>query len=362
MAIHNPILPSNVVSNDVNISLTLYVMQFLMAYQGLQNPGLVELGYEDTTAALSYKMPISVGDANWQILNNAFKYRQLGELILPVTTYPWQDGVMAEVAKIQSDAWTGWGQQPLMMAMGARLIGEYNLAQAFMAGKTTASVENFLNGDTSVTTVKFFSTSHPCDPLGNISTTYSNLHTAMPLTLGNIDTMWQTINTHPAQNGRDKRDLRWSHVLVGKDLEWQARRYFEDSDGTGTILQASGSSTAQVLTVNTAKKYGVNVIASPYLTEAGVWYPICTDMAGKAPWITLTQIPANTVPLVGVGQAAPQGGAGDAGFEWIIDDLNSQLYKHGINGSKRGFVAIAAKKLIGTALTTPWSVHRCEPS
>jgi hypothetical protein len=358
---HTTINRSALVSNDVNTALTTFALQLLDAYGGLQDPGLVALGEQDVTSALNYKLPMSVGESAWQKVVNGFKYRQVGELILPVKVNDFQDGVMAEVRKLQSDAWTGWGNQPNKIAIGARVLAERVLAAAIIAGKTTPSVENYIDGDTSVTTVKVFDTAHPCDPFGGVSTTYSNLHTASPLTLANIDTIWQAINTTPAQNGVDYMNLRWTHVAVGKDLESLARRYFEDADGTGTIVDQSGSSTAQLVKVNTAKRYGIKVIASPYLNEPGVWYPICADDMGMAPWITLTQIPANPIPFIGNPAQSPDGALSDP-FEWTIDDLNSELYKHGNGAGAKGHVAIAAKRTVGCAITAPWRFHRCEPT
>lgn len=368
--VHNQILRKDLVSADVNTKLTIFALQLLNSFMGLQDPEVVQLGMSDTTAALNYKMPISVGTPLFQKIINGIKYRRLGELILPVSVADWADGVAAEVKKIQSDDWTGWGMQPAAMAAASKLIAEYALAQAIEAGETTASVENYVDGDTTQTAIKVFAKNKPCDPLGGVSTTYDNLFTggtAAPLTMPNIDVIWQAIATQKAQNGRDFRNLKWKYVLVGKDLELKARRYFEDQgDANNFVREQSGSSTADVMVANTAKKYGIKVIASPYLTQAGVWYPIAvTPELDVCPWITLTQIPANQVPLIGNFPEPPAGASPlEPGFEWIIDGLDSELYKHGSAGAglPAGYVAIAAKRSVGVAITTPWAIFKCKPS
>lgn len=376
MATHTQVQRKDLVSADVNTRLTLFSMLLTQSWYGLQQHEIVELGLQDSTTALNYKMPIPIGSPFFTQWINGIKYRDVSHLMLAVTVGDWADGVRAEVKKLQSDEWSGyaWGQQPTEMAAASAEIAVRLHALALEAGETTASVENALEGDAS-TTIKIFAQNKPVDPQGESSVAYDNLFTgsgtgamatadAAPLTLTNIDRVWHHIRTVKAQNGRDYRDLVWRYVEVPPTMELKARRYFENQgDANAKVIEASGSSTAEVEKPNTARQYGIKVIVNPYLTVADTWYPICvTRTMAKCPWITLTQIPANTVPLVGSFPSPPAGASPlDPGFEWIIDGLDSHLYKHGIPGEfPPGYVAIAAKRSVGVAITEPWRIFKCK--
>ena len=369
--VHAPIRRSDLVSNDVNIALTMFAETLLEQFHGFQDPQVVQLGLQEISGALNFKYPISVGSAAVSQLINGIKYRAVAELMLPIFSDIFADGVHAEVRKLQSDAWTGWGMQPREMAMAARILPERLLATAVEAGEATASVENYVDGDTSSSAIKFFAKNKPVDPLGNSSATYDNLFTgaasgaypgALPLNLANIDKVWQLSQTIKSQNGVDYRPLEWKWVLVSKSQELLARRLFEDQGNANDYVRdTSGTSTAELMVANTAKKHKIQVIASPYLTVTDTWYPIfATPTLEKAPWVTLVQTPANAVPFAGAIPGSPDGST-DPGFEWIIDDLTSEMYKRGIPGGvPAGHVAIAAKRIVGVALTAPWQMFKCK--
>jgi len=383
---HTQITRRDLVSADTRTRLTMFASQFLGSFYSLQRPKLVELGEQDTTSALDYKVPVALGESNWTRWVNGIKYRDVGELMLSVLVGDWSDGVKAEYKKLQSDAWAnyGWGRQPERMAIGASLIGVKLLAALIEAGETTASIENNLDGDTSSTAIKIFGQGKTVDPMGRSSAIYSNLFTstgttalgntdkAAPMTLTNIDRVWQHIRTVKSQNGNDFRDLKWKYTLVHPADELKARRYFEEQGSANDNITegASGDATIsgsadQFKRPNTAKQHKIEVISVPYFSaaNAGIWYPVCTtDESPLCPWLTLTQIPANEVPLAGNFPSPPQNANPLVpGFEWILDYLDSQMYKHGIPGvAPAGTVAIAAKRSQGVAITEPWRIFKCK--
>lgn len=364
-----PFLSSGSASNDVVTALTIFQLAVLNALQGLQSPQLIAMGLQETTAALAYKMPIAVGSSAFQQITGGVRYRKLGELMLPVTVQPFADAVQAEVLKIQANTWTGWGEQPASMAAAAGLIGEVALAAALEGGETAPSVENYLDGDTNNTEIKIFDQDTPCDPLGGSSATKSNLFTstggadanfaAAPMTLANIDRVAGAIKSVKAQDGTHYRDLVWVGVVVPNPLEMKAKRYFTNqAEANRMIIEQSGSSTAEVAKPNTARELGIQVWSSPYLTEPDSWYPVCvTRTQKKAPWIELTQVPANAVPFAGSPISAL---TGMAGMEWIIDDLTSEGYKHGTRTISKGFVGIQALRRVGVGITCPWQLFKCK--
>jgi len=341
---------------DARIALTEYQLRFLEAYSGLQDDPLVALGAQETTDKLITKWPMAVGDPLFQkLVNESPAYRKLGEIFLDISSDKYGDGVTESAERLRSAEWArrGWGMEPKKKAQAAMLLRSRVIATAIQACKTTKSPEN-VDGSS---TIKFCAASHPCDPFGNNSATYSNLHTSMALTVPNIETMWGRIKSIKAQNGTDYRNLVWTHVLVSTAQELEATRLFGDE----YILVASdvnatpGANAPLVLRPNPVRKFGVQVVSSPYLTDSGVWYPICADM-GEAPWVSLTRVLNASVP----GMPSP-GVVGADGFEWTIDDETSELYKHGNKVGPKGSLGIAAQLEVGAALTIPWRFHRCEP-
>ncbi len=144
-----PWLPSINADSDVVVSMTAYILGILSAYQGLQPPVLVQRGERQTTSALVTKYPVEVGSPLFQKVTGGVDYREVGNLMLPVTTPdPWADAVKALVLRMQSNEWTGWGKQTAMVAEAANLIGELAIILAIEDGENKPSADNYLDGDT----------------------------------------------------------------------------------------------------------------------------------------------------------------------------------------------------------------------
>jgi len=377
-----PFLPQINASPDVITQLTAFELAMLKAYMGLQPPSLVQMGQRATTSSLAYKLPVSANSALFKEITGGTQYRKLGKLMLAISTKGYEDGVQAEALQIQSDEWSGWGDAPMQMALAANLIGEAAIAAAIEDGENAASVENFLEGDTYDRSIKFFGQNKALDPFGRFAGVYSNLFTstgtaalgntdaAAPLTLANIDRVWSHINQVHSLDGTHFMDLRWTGVLVPKTMELKARRFFEDQGAgndlvyeptTGTADNKSAAGVDVYPKPNTSKKYGIQVISSPYLTVVDTWYPIVQSATQKrAPWIELTQVPARQAEFAGAQQASPANSNGAGDLIWTIDDFMSEGYKHGTETIAKGFVALAARKLVGAALTWPFGIFKCK--
>jgi hypothetical protein len=378
-----PWLPNINADQDVVVSMTAYILSILQAYQGLQPPVLVQRGERQTTSALVTKYPVEVGSPLFAKVTGGIDYREVANLMLPVTTPdPYADAVKALVLRMQSNEWTGWGKQPAMVAIAANLIGELAIAAAIEAGETTPSADNYLDGGTVDQGFRFFQQNRPCDPLGNNTGVKSNLFTgggtaalgntdaAAPLTLANIDRVWQHIRSVKSQNGKYTADLKWVATLVPPQLELKARRYFEDQgslndmvdDNANTDTAKSAATGSKAFpTPNTAKKYKIEVIASPYLTVADTWYPICqTQTITTWPWLELTQIPKRQVEFAGAMQPSPQNTNGAGDIQWILDDMNSEGYKHGTKSIPKGYVGIQALKRVSAVLLWFDQMFKCK--
>ncbi len=377
-----PWLPNIAADADVVTSMTAYMLGILTAYQGLQPPVLVQRGERQTTSSLVTKYPVEVGSPLFAKVTGGIDYREVANLMLPVTTPdPYADAVKAEVLRMQSNEWTGWGKQPLMVATAANLIGELAICSAIEAGESTVSADNYLDGGTTDQGYRFFQQARPCDPLGNNSGVKSNLFTgggtgslgntdaAAPMTLANIDRVWSHIRSVKSQNGKYAADLQWVATLVHVNDELKARRYFEDQGSLNDMVDDNANTDAAksaatgskaFFTPNTAKKYKIEVIASPYLTVPGTWYPICrTSTISTFPWLELTQVPRRQVEFAGAMQPSPQNnGAGD--LQWVIDDFTSEGYKHGTKSIPKGYVGIQALKRVSAVLMWFDQMFKCK--
>lgn len=370
----SPILRSGAVGIDVVTALTLFQETFLNAFRGYAEPECVQVGVEDITAALAYKLPMSVGSSAWQQVLGGVQYDNVGEIMLPISIPPYAAAVCAEVKKIQSDMWTGWGDRPAENAWNARNIGEQALAIALEAGEATLSAENFLDGVvTPSTAIYLFMKGHPYSPLdlSDTAATWDNLYTgstptddfrAAPLNLASIDRVANNSQHQIGMNGKDYFPLTWSYVVVPPQLARQARRYFEDQ-GTrnDTVTEASGTSTAEVRKDNTAKDLGVKVLVNRYLKDATTWYPVFTTPSSrKAPWVTVTQIPAHAIQWAGAQPGMGQPNMDATGIEWIIDALDSEAYKHGTKSIPKGHVGIQGLRNLGVGITAARQIARCK--
>jgi hypothetical protein len=374
-----PWLPSINADNDVVVSMTAYILGILTAYKGLQPPVLVQRGERQTTSALATKYPVETGSPLFTKVTGGVDYREVANLMLPVSTPdPFADAVKALVLRLQSNEWTGWGKQPAMVAEAANLIGEIAICQAIENGENTLSADNYLDGDTADKGYRFFQQNRPCDPLGNNSGVKSNLFTgggtaalgntdaAAPMNLANIDRVWQHIRSVKSQNGVYAADLRWVSTLVHVNDELKARRYFEEQGKENdTVYEpTTGGTTAEsgfVPKPNTAKRHKIEVIASPYLTVAGTWYPICQTATIKTyPWLELTQVPKRQVEFAGAMQPSPANTNGAGDIQWILDDMLSEGYKHGTKSIPKGYVGIQALKRVAVMLMWFDQMFKCK--
>jgi len=379
---------SQAVGTDVVIALTMFQEAFLNAFRGYSMPEMVALGLEESTTALSYKMPMSVGSSAWAQVTGGVQYDNIGEVMLPITIPEYAAAVAAEVKKLQSDQWTGWGERPAESAFNARNIGEVALALALESGETTLSVENFLDSGPvggNAAAIKIFQQNHPYTPLdlSDTSATWTNLYTgsntdsvgndfsAAPLNLASIDRVANNSQHMIGMNGKDFFPLEWTYVVVPPQLSRQAKRYFDDQGirndtitegASGATVGTGGTSPDAFARPNTAKDLGVKVVVNRYLTVKDTWYPVFTTPASrKAPWVCVNQLPAHAVPFSGGSNAGMQQvNLDELGIEWIIDDLSSTAYKHGVKGIPKGHVGIQGIRRVGAGITAPRQIAKCK--
>lgn len=371
MTTHTTVTPAQLASADARTALTVYQYLFFEALGEYQNAPLFALGAQETSDALVVRYPMTIGDPIFEkLVGGKTGYKKNGEVFLTFTTDMFGAGVLELASRLRTAEWArmGWGLQPKKHAAALPLMYERLIAAALMAGEGTASVEN-MNG---ATTIKFFSATHPCDPMKGNPYTFANLFTgpavaavagvsdaypgALPFSQASIKTVRQLLRTQRGQNGTDYRGTELTHVVCGPDLEEEANTAFKDDKVI--IVTGTGATASSVERVNPNKKYKpVEVVVNNYLTEPGVWYPMSTDIIGKAPWISMTKIPPDAGRVAGMPGPAL---VGADGLEWTIDDENSELYKHGNTIGAKGSVAIAAQLEAGAALTTPWTIFRCK--
>ncbi len=166
--------------------------------------------------------------------------------------------------------------------------------------------------------------------------------------------------TQLSPNGQDVRGYDLTHIVCGKDLEDTGLKLTKDDNllvVSSNTTPAAGDSPL-VLTKNPLKNYKpIQLVVNPFLNESGVWYAVSAEEDGECPWMTLLKIPNN--PGREPGMPGPAIVMAD-GIEWIIDDENSETYKHGSKVGPAGCVAIAGKVEAAAGITLPWRIKRCK--
>lgn len=364
---HNPVPASAQVPVDTKTALTIYALKFLNRYREIPAPRIVQVGFEDTSPALTYGLPVSIGAPSWAPTVNGIKFRETGSVSLPVNVINFSDGVRAKADAIESITWSGWGDEPKRVAQAAKLIGEQALVALLETGESMDSIENYVNGVTG-TGIKIFATGKKADLLGGGSKTYDNYFPNTPLTLANIDKIAAKGKTIPNGNAGFRR-MKWRYVIVGGDIADLARRYFDSTRTDNlTIAESSGNTEkADVVKPNSARSRGIEVLESSFLSKTpGAWYPVFVDEGDEtAPWVTITKVPVNQGQLIASSAPpppTPNGVDPAAGIRWHIHDRGSHFNTFGADGVEgAGWVAIAAETSVGAGIVAPWGIFKCFP-
>lgn len=390
MAVHQPGTPLTTAGTNVTIALTDFRFRLLEELEKQKLPEMTLLGAQETSDMLETRYPISVTDPIFRsmVADNP-EYARIGEVFFELFSDKYQAGVVEKADTLRYSEWRrrGWAKQPVLHAVATKQLFERLLAGTatatalnpriggFKGGESTASCENLGTS----TTIKIFQKGHPVNPLDASKGTYDNLYTgaatgtgdgldadgnypgALPLNVASVRIIRNLFGTQKTPNGQGVRGYPLTHIACGKDLEDQLVRMVTDE----TLLLPSTTTTGNpapdtplVLTKNPLKNFPkITPIINPYLDELGVWYPISADEAGECPWMTLLKVPNDSGRVAGM--PGPAIVMAD-GLEWVIDDENSELYKHGSKVGPAFHVAIAAIIEAAAGITTPWRIKRCK--
>src|SRR5262245_35985230 len=173
-------------TSDASAALTLYRYEFEQGLLKLTFPDTVMMGDVETSDALIDRWEMSVSAPEFkELINDAPRFRRMGELFFEVATKKFQDGVAESATKLRTAEWArrAWGRAPGDAALALKSHYERARASAMMDSKNDAAVDN-LKGQTSLKTA---AKNRPCNPLqpGN-GDTYDSLHTGLPLDVEGI--------------------------------------------------------------------------------------------------------------------------------------------------------------------------------
>lgn len=391
MAVHVPVTPLQQAGTNTVIALTDFRFKMMEALDKKELPQMTRLGMQETSDVLETRYPIGVSDPVFKALvaENP-EYMRLGEVFFELFSDTFQAGAVESATRLRSAEWArrGWGSLPAKFATAAQSLFERLLAGSstataynpriggFKGGESVASCENIGTS----TAIKVFQKDHPVNPLDITKGKYDNLYTgaatgtgdgtndsgnypgALPLNVNSVRIVRNLFGTQLSPNGIDVRGYDLTHIVCGKDLQETLLTLIKDDN---LLVVSSNSATPaadspMVLRPNPLKKYApITPVVNPFLTEAGVWYACSADESGELPWMTLLKIPNNSGRVAGMpGPAIVMAN----GLEWIIDDENSETYKHGSKVAPAGHVAIAGKIEAAAGITLPWRIKRCKPT
>lgn len=347
---------------DSAAALTMYRFELELELLKLTLPEMVALGEVETSSALIERWELSIDSPAFkELINDAPRFRRMGELFFELVTKKYQDGVSESAAKLRTAEWArrAWGRAPAMAADALRSMYERLRAAAMIGSKTDIAVDNLKNQ----TSLKTAATGRPCNPLqpGN-GNTYDSLHTATPLDVNGVKTIRTAFRTQKAINGIDYAGYELTHIEVGPDLEEMLLTLVKDDLllVTSDIAASPDANAPMVLRPNPLKKYRPIIpVVNPYLTETGVWYAWSADASGKLPTLCVTKTPPSPGMVPGMPGATPV--LGD-GVEWTYIDENSDSYKLGSPTLPKGWVGVSAEVEAGFKIMSPRRFKRVEPT
>lgn len=338
-------------SSDAVAALTLYRFELEASLSGRTLPALVQMGTVETSAFLRETWPISFSSAEFkELINDAPRFRRLGEVFFELDFATWQDGVQESAEVLESEEWRrrAWGSAPVDQADALVSAYERLRARSIMNATTDAAVDN-LKGSTALKTA---AKNRPCNPLNPVAgQTYDSLVTGAAPSVDTLKALRTSFDTQKSTNGVDFDDSELTHIECGPDLydEWLA---LTNDD---TVLIDRGDAN-YIEIKNPAKKYAkVEVIKNKYLTSTGN-YAAWAAKNGKLPTLCVTRVPNNSGQVPGMPGPAPTLASG---LKYTEIGPESDSFKLGSDALPKGWVAVSAEVRIGFKIVNPRRFKWC---
>jgi hypothetical protein len=279
------------------------------------------------------RFPVPVSAAEYRAFTGTAEYRQLMAKFFDCEYAEWQDGVTAKVTTLMSNDWTGWDQQPAAFAQAARTLEEKRAAAALEANATS------WDG------VTFFHTQHLINVLNPSLLQYNdNTMFSMTVSPGNFDAINDRFMGFRAPNG-ERMGLTLAGFLSGSDL-WTSIDNLARPRSSSTTTASDGTDPARW----NGRLFNKLV---PQFTTAGDYYAIATNRPDIKPLAACRKLAPSGIDM-GSGRVTVGGD-----IETIIDDMSSELYKHGSGGIPSGSVAIGKRKRFEARTAHHLAIIRC---
>lgn len=286
------------------------------------------LGPEHETA----RFPVPISAAEYKQWTGTAEYRQLSAKYFDLDYAEWQDGVTEKVTVLMSNMWTGWDQQPAAWAQAARTLEEKRAALALEANPTS------WDG------VTFFNTQHPINVIVPNGEYNDNTLYSMTPSATNFDRIKDRFREFRAPNG-ERMGLQFTGLLYGSDLATSIENIIEAK--SAMIVAPNGETNPFRYA---GKIWGREV---PQFTVDGDYYAIASNRPDIKPLAAARKLAPGSINMA-TGRVTVGGE-----IETIIDDMNSELYKHGSGGVSSGRVGISKRKRFEARVAHHLAIIRC---
>lgn len=279
------------------------------------------------------RFPVPVTAAEYRAFTGTTEYRQLMAKFFDCEYADWQDGVTAKVSMLMSNEWTGWDQQATAMAVAARTLEEKRAALALEANATS------WDG------VAFFHTQHLINVLNTSLLQYNdNTMYSMTVSPANFDAINDRFMGFRAPNG-ENMGLELAGFLAPSAL-WTSIDNILRPRGATMTTESSGTDPTRWA----GRIWNRRV---PQFTVATDYYAIATNRPDIKPLAACRKLAPGGIDMVS-GRVSTGGE-----IETIIDDMSSELYKHGSGGIPSGSVAIGKRKRFEARTAHHLAIIRC---
>jgi hypothetical protein len=323
---------------EVLETMTSFEEDFLTASKGLPSSWLDNTIATIKTLGPEFEkavFPIPVSAAEYKAMTGTAEYRQLMAKFFEASYAEWQDGVTAKVTTLMSPMgrFTGWAESAAAFAQAAQTLEHKRAALALQTNATS------WDG------VAFFHTQHLINALDPSLLQYNdNTLYSMTVSNANFDRINDRFRGFRAPNG-ERMGLKFSGLLYGDDLATSIENLISPSS---VPLVAPDGET------------------NPYRWKGRVWGREAPELTVDGDYYAFATNRPDIKGIAGVRKMAPGGIDMNTGrvavggeIETIIDDMSSELYKHGSGGIESGSVAIGKRKRFEARLGHHLAIIRC---
>ncbi len=254
-----------------------------------------DFGLMNTADAISTTYPINIDAVGYHEFRGEHKYRHLYHRVLRMRNRTWQDGVEITAEELEAPEFTGWNEQPAMMADAWSRLPNKLVATMLESGSGTGPVLDFYTDpDTNVAGSRtLFASDHPANVLKPGVNTFDNDFSVSVAQIQNGDA-WDIIDDYfggiKAANGEPLglSYLNGGHNLIPRTRTALFKKALEQDTlvravNTSGTAGATSSVVAAVTQNNIYKGLGYTPIND--FTNGDVFYAVAAPKPGCHIWV-----------------------------------------------------------------------------